>query len=645
MHSWPLKLQLVRKPRFIPLRYRVVLVNAIMLILLLGILILTLVWFQNRNIRQQLELRGKAIAHSLVATSTKALLNYDYVTLEQFANQVAQDQNILYVIVHDKEHRVAGYSNRPDLQGKKLTDNISSSAVGASELLVQQIDIGSDLQPGLDLALPVYLPDSIQRWGTIRVGLSLTAMYQQMYETILIITGIGFVALSVGTMMSVLGAHRVTRPLGDLVGATMDVASGNFTHTIEVKTGDEVEVLAANFSEMTREILAHQKRQEEQLKEIQRLQDYTEKLMITMADGLVSVDMAGTVVTINPAAKTLLGIVNQKEIEGTSVAAILGESSQLKSLVHKLIEAQVSIAHQEIEIRKGEEVSTILVGSSILHNTKGYPQEVILNLHDITELKELEARIRQSERLAGLGTLAAGMAHEIRNPLSAIKTFVQLLPRKGDKPEFLEKFNRTVPRETERINMLVEELLELSRVPKYHLAAADVNALLKQTVDLTEEGALQNNIDYQLNLQDNLPPVLVDSNQLIKAFHNLARNAIQAMPKGGKLEIKTFYEISKGSEKQWKGNPRDRESEKIKVVFRDTGEGIAPSVLQQIFNPFFTTKDRGTGLGLPITHKVISEHGGQIDAKSRENQGTEFTIELPVHHDIASLGISELSPL
>lgn len=103
MQNWPLQLRLFNKPRFIPLRYRVVFANACMLILLLGALILTLVWFQNHSIRQQLEQRGKAIAQSLVATSTKALLTYDYITLEQFANQAAQDPNILYVVVHDKE--------------------------------------------------------------------------------------------------------------------------------------------------------------------------------------------------------------------------------------------------------------------------------------------------------------------------------------------------------------------------------------------------------------------------------------------------------------------------------------------------------------------------------------------------------------
>ena len=636
MQKWPLQLRLLHKPRFIPLRYRVVLANSGMLILLLGVLILTLVWFQSRTIRHQLEQRGKAIGQSLVATSTNALLNYDYITLEQFANRAAQDPNILYVVVHDKEQRVAGYSKRPDLQGQSLTDEVSQRAVAATDPLVQQIEMGSGTLPALDVAMPVFLPNSVDRWGTVRVGLSLVPMYRQIRQTIWIILAIGIVALSIGTIISILGAQRVTRPLGDLVRATMDVAQGNFKQKIEVKTGDEIEVLAANFATMTSEVLAHQERQEQQLTEIQRLQNYTEKLLSTMADGLLSVDMTGTVVTINPAAKTLLGISPFNTTRGKTIASILGESSQLDLLVRNMLHQPTAVTHQEIEISKDTDIHTILVGSSILHDAKGYPLEIILNLHDITELKKLEARIRQSERLAALGTLAAGMAHEIRNPLSAIKTFVQLLPRKVDKPGFLEKFNRTVPRETERINLLVEELLELSRIPKYDFAATDINRLLRQTIDMIEGDLQHRNIEYLPELQDQLPPMQADANQLIKAFHNLARNAIQAMPSGGQLTIRTFSEEIPDDGQRQNTHALGR----VTIIFEDTGQGIPPKVLKEIFNPFFTTKDSGTGLGLPITHKVITEHGGQIDAQSKKEQGTQFTIHLPIHEKISDLTIS-----
>lgn len=614
------------KPRFIPLRHRVVIATSGMLILLLGVLIITLVWFQNQTIRQQLEQRGKAIGQSLVATSTNALLNYDYITLEQFANRAARDPNILYVIVHDKEHRVAGYSKRPDLQGQSLTDEVSLFAIAATEPLVQQIDFGISTQPGLDVAVPVYLPGSEDRWGTVRVCLSLAPLYQQMRQTIWIILAVGMVALGIGITISILGAQRVTRPLDNLVMATMEVAQGNFNQKLDVTTGDEVEVLATNFSIMTSEILAHQKQQEKQLTEIQRLQNYTEKLMTTMADGLLSVDMSGSIATINPAARILLGISPHSDIVGQNIAAILGKFSQLNVLVSTMLHNPAAVSQQEIEIDQETDTRTILVGSSLLYDTKEHPREIILNLHDITELKKLEARIRQSERLAALGTLAAGMAHEIRNPLSAIKTFVQLLPRKIDKPGFLEKFNRTVPRETNRINLLVEELLELSRIPKYNFAVTDINGLLMQAIDTIEAELQQRGIELHPDIQNQLPSVQADANQLVKAFHNLARNALQAMPTGGRLTIKTYSEELHDDRQSGNTGTNCR----VTIIFQDTGPGIPSKLLKEIFNPFFTTKDSGTGLGLPITHKVITEHGGQIEAESQNGQGTKFTIHLPV---------------
>jgi hypothetical protein len=145
MNRWAARPNILKSPRFIPLRYRLVLANGAMLIVLLGVMALTLVWFQSRTSREQLEQRGEAIGRSIAATSIKALLGYDYISLEQFANQAAQDPNILYVVVHDKEDYVAGFSNRPDLQGQKLSDEISRKATASTGPLVQKATTGPDL--------------------------------------------------------------------------------------------------------------------------------------------------------------------------------------------------------------------------------------------------------------------------------------------------------------------------------------------------------------------------------------------------------------------------------------------------------------------------------------------------------------------
>ena len=178
---------------------------------------------------------------------------------------------------------------------------------------------------------------------------------------------------------------------------------------------------------------------------------------------------------------------------------------------------------------------------------------------DITEIKALEEKLRQADRLAALGTLSAGLAHEIKNPLSAIKTFVQLLPtKKGENPSFMEKFNVTVPREIDRINQLVEDLLELTRKRIRPLVDVDVNRLILQVIDLHGEEMERRHIVFENHLDKLLPPIQGDSETLYRAFSNLVINAIQAMPNGGSFSISSEL---------------DHVSSVVKITFRDTGLG------------------------------------------------------------------------
>ena len=309
-----------------------------------------------------------------------------------------------------------------------------------------------------------------------------------------------------------------------------------------------------------------------------------------------------------------------------SVTISLGRYPELLSYIKTVLANPIEwYPPRELRLDKNDTEYTLLVSSSVLKDRSGQPIEIILNLHDITDLKKLEASMRQTERLAGLGTLAAGMAHEIRNPLSSIQTFVQLLPRKREKPGFLEKFQITVPRELKRINQLVEDLLDLARVPRYIFRTMPIRTLINQTLDALEEELRSGNIDWHFECSDDLPSVRVDSSQLAKAFHNLLRNAIQAMPDGGKLSIKAFSQPYASNDTN---DSVHRPS--ITLLFQDSGDGVPAKDLKNIFNPFYTTKIKGTGLGLSITHKVISEHGGTITVANQPDGGTRFVVSLPV---------------
>jgi len=546
------------------------------------------------------------------------------VLLEQAANQAAQNPEVLYVIVHDKEGRIAGFSNRPELQGRKLADPVTDLALVATKPMVLDSLPAADGRLGMEVALPVYLPGSDLRWGIIRVGLSLETMYAQLGQMTWIIGSVGMLALLTGVALASLTARRITKPLGHLVEATIEAARGNLQPEIRVDPGDEVGVLAANFRTMILEILRQRRRLERQLAEIRHLQQYNERLLTTMSDGLLAVNRHGNVATINPAARRMLGL-TEEDHHGQNIEELLKEIPELIEYFREVLMEPGGQPQRELHTRRSSEEQVLLASSSPLLDPAGAVTEVIANLHDVTELKKLEARMRQADRLAALGILAAGMAHEIRNPLSAIKTFVQLLPRKLEKPGFLEKFNRTVPRELERINRLIEDLLELARTPRFRPQDLALGPLLEQNFDLLDEEMRLSNVVLDWGIEESLPLVWADPDHLAKAIHNLLRNALQAMPSGGRLTVRAFSAGARPGE----GRRFEDERDWCAVRVLDTGAGIAVEVLPNIFNPFFSTKDSGTGLGLAITHKVITENGGFIDVSSEMGQGSCFTVYLP----------------
>ncbi|MBU2455025.1 MAG: HAMP domain-containing protein, partial [Proteobacteria bacterium] len=504
---------------------------------MLTTLALVLGTLQTQTIRGRIEKQGLAIAENLAAISVDHLITYNYVALEKLANQAVNNPDILYVIIHDKEGRVAGYSRRPDLQNKILTDAASLTAVEVKEFRITVHVPELSSIPVMDVAVPVFLPGSQDRWGTIRVCLSLELMYQQIRQTRWSILILGSVALAVGILISNWAAQRVTRPLETLVNATIEAAQGNLQQKISIHTRDEVEILAANFSFMIKEILAQKQQLENQVKEIKQLQQYAEKILATMNDGLLAVDMDGIITAVNPAAHAILDIPCDQVVKGCHVLELFNKDVPFADYIRQSLENPSGSNQREIHLQKGEQTRVILTGAGILESDKKTPRQIIFNLNDITALKKLEAQIRQSQRLSDLGTLAAGMAHEIRNPLSAIKTYVALLPGKIEKPGFLEKFQRTVPREINRLNALIEELLELSRLPKYNFKLTDIRELLIQSIELLEANFIASKIDCQWDIPNGLPRVMADADQLEKVFINLMQNSAQAMPDGGTVFV------------------------------------------------------------------------------------------------------------
>ena len=237
------------------------------------------------------------------------------------------------------------------------------------------------------------------------------------------------------------------------------------------------------------------------------------------------------------------------------------------------------------------------------------------------EMRKMEKDLHQADKLAALGTLASSIAHEIRNPLVSIKTFTQLAPRKFDSQDFLDKFQTVVPEELERMESILNQLLSFGRPSQPEFYPINVNEVIDNILTLMSTELSRSNIEVARLCGSDIPEIMADGEQLKQVFMNIVLNAIQAMPEGGNLTITAGIEQESVE--------RDT-SVFVTVKFEDTGCGIPEEDLSNLFNPFFTTKSGGSGLGLSISHRIIKEHNGRIDVDSKVGEGTAFTVKLPL---------------
>ncbi|MDY6862387.1 MAG: ATP-binding protein, partial [Thermodesulfobacteriota bacterium] len=233
------------------------------------------------------------------------------------------------------------------------------------------------------------------------------------------------------------------------------------------------------------------------------------------------------------------------------------------------------------------------------------------------DLKKSKAYQRRADKLASLGTLTAGLAHEIRNPLVAVKTFIQLLKERYDDPEFREHFLNITTSEVERISTLINELLDFARPSRPQLNEEDINEIIEKMLLLLMNEAKEKSIRIEKKYASQLPKILIDKEQIKQVFLNTLLNSIQAIDRGGTIMV----EIS----------VLNGEREFVQVKIKDTGKGISTENLERVFDPFFTTRHEGSGLGLSISHQIIEDHKGYIEVDSKVGEGSTFYINLPVN--------------
>jgi nitrogen-specific signal transduction histidine kinase len=359
--------------------------------------------------------------------------------------------------------------------------------------------------------------------------------------------------------------------------------------------------------------------------EVQNARIYNETLLENLTTGVIAAGADERVTVFNNEAGQITGL-NPRDIIDYPLDRL---PAGLRQILCDTLRTGDGQENDEVILPLGDHNGVVRASSSIFHGEQGEMLGALVVLTDITALKRLELQIRRSDRLASLGTLSAGMAHEIKNPLVSIKTFAQLLPERYQDSDFRDTFSNLIGHEIDRIDSLVNQLLRFARPAKPVLKPMHVHDVLEKSLQLVGHRLYQKEIKLTRSWDADVDTIRADADQLEQVFLNFFLNAMEAMKHGGELSVRT--EIHAATE--WVAaisGTNGGSHEVLRVTIRDDGEGIRAEDIAHVFDPFFTTKDYGTGLGLSVVHGIIQEHGGQIEVESELKRGTAFHILLPL---------------
>jgi len=356
------------------------------------------------------------------------------------------------------------------------------------------------------------------------------------------------------------------------------------------------------------------------------LEGYNQCILRSIRSGVITFDIKCRITTFNNTAEKIFRMKSEEVINKT-YSEVFGEGNKLGEVLKEALAMDKTHTRIELQLER-EDGQPIWVGlsTSLLNDSKDRVMGVILLFTDMTELKRLQEQVRLKERLATLGEMSAGIAHEIRNPLGAIQGFAKLLQRNFLKGDPSWDMAQGIITEVNGLNTLVTEFLNFARPKEPILGKVMIDEVIDNALSIAEFNKGNNKVHIERNYSSDIPQIIADEDQLRQAFLNLLINSFEAMPEGGELKLSISNYYSAGV--------NNRLSSGVMVEINDTGYGIAAEDINKIFIPFFTTKSKGTGLGLAIAHKIIVSHGGRIEVRSELGKGTAFRIYLNRNRDL-----------
>ena len=411
-------------------------------------------------------------------------------------------------------------------------------------------------------------------------------------------------------------AKGITVPVHELAEATHEVAHGNLDYHIDVLAEDEIGVLADSFNQMTKDLKERSLELKEVNADLEQRRSYMETVLRNVSAGVVSVDRDNVVSTINSAAEKMLGIRGEEVLNRRFEDVLKPEQMEM---VHELLQElranDGGFVERQMQLTVKDEVMVLLISATLLKDDNNQYMGIVAVFEDITQLQK-------SERIAAWREAAKRIAHEIKNPLTPVKLSAERLQRKygdrldGETDSVFHECTKTIINQVELLKNLVNEFSQFARMPVTNPSPNDLNAVVEDAVILFQDAHREIVFDFQ---KDSRIPILnIDAEQIKRAMVNLLDNAVaavSAVDHDGRVEISTRYE---------------KRHRMVYLAVRDNGLGISPEDKMRLFEPYFSTKKAGTGLGLVIVSSIVSDHNGSVKITDNTEGGTIVTVELPV---------------
>lgn len=598
------------------------------LAIILGLLILAVAFItgllvirqEEDTLKRELKNRGIAIVEDLSRLSGEMVSQADLQglhklvreALKTYEGQLPWASMLVYIIIVNDKGELLVHSNPKGFQiDSPLTlREVDKEAGRAEGLLIQPIRYEG--RSVVDIAFPVYF--NRQRVGVARVGLSeegLEGVLKEIRHRIIIIT----IALAFfGVVLGFVIAHRMVSPLRRLTAIAREIKDGSLD--IDIRTDrwerDEITELADSFNEMAIRL-------RDKIKEIEATKGYLENLLENANDFIYTLDIDKKFTYVNKKFEELgyrRDDSSQESLIGKDFSSLLPDG---ENPVVYLSRRTPKDGRQVFEVRvegfKGG-FRNLLLSITPLKDRRGRVNGFLGIGSDITELKRLEEKALKAERLAILGEFAAGLAHEIRNPLGSIVTAVRLLcDNKGCKEIDCNALIEVIDKESQRLNRTLTEFLRFARPGQIRLEVHNINTILEETIRaITCDKGVVGRVSIQSYLNPGVGEIPVDSDLIRQVFWNILLNGIQSAPDG-----EGVVTVTSGLDNGW-----------VQVRIKDNGPGIPEDELYRIFEPFYTRRKEGTGLGLSIANRIVEMHKGTIEVESEPGVGTEFTIKLPI---------------